>query len=157
MKTYYTFVYLQRFLLFLILSYCKLIVNKYKEIFNTFSFIFYNYLIKYTYSIFKERVYMRKKIYRSKSNRMITGVCGGLGEYFNIDPNIIRLFWLILSISTNGAGIIAYFVSSIIIPEDNSGVTYYENDNYNGQNTYKKNAVCIDIALIIVAVMMMSR
>ncbi len=58
-----------------------------------------------------------KKIYRSKTNRVIAGVCGGLGEYFNIDPTIVRLLWVIL-ILAGGSGIIAYIIAWVIIPEE---------------------------------------
>ena len=57
---------------------------------------------------------MDKKLYRSNINKMLCGVCGGIGEYFNIDPTIIRLIWAIFACS--GPGIIAYFVAAIIIP-----------------------------------------
>lgn len=58
---------------------------------------------------------MEKKLYKSVSNRMICGVCGGLGEYLNIDPNIIRILWAIFACS--GAGIIVYLLAAIILPE----------------------------------------
>lgn len=57
-----------------------------------------------------------KKLYRSKKNRLIAGVCGGLGEYFNIDPTIVRLVWL-LFVFAGGSGILAYLIAWIIIPE----------------------------------------
>jgi len=57
-----------------------------------------------------------KKLYRSKKNRIIAGVCGGIGEYFNIDPTIIRLLWVLFTL-LGGSGIIAYIVAWIIIPE----------------------------------------
>ncbi len=57
-----------------------------------------------------------KRLYRSKKNRIIAGVCGGLGEYFNIDSTIIRLLWIILTLM-GGAGILAYIIAWIIIPE----------------------------------------
>ena len=60
---------------------------------------------------------MNKKLYRSYSNRMICGVCGGIGEFFHIDPTIVRLVWVLLSIP--GPGIIAYILASIIIPTEN--------------------------------------
>lgn len=41
-----------------------------------------------------------KRLYRSNSNKMIAGVCGGIGEYFNIDPTLIRLAWVLVSIPT---------------------------------------------------------
>lgn len=55
-----------------------------------------------------------KKLYRSDENKLICGVCGGLGEYFNIDATIIRLLWAILACS--GAGLLVYFIAAIIIP-----------------------------------------
>ena len=42
---------------------------------------------------------MNKKLYKSNTNKMICGVCGGLGEFFSIDPTIIRLFWAILGLA----------------------------------------------------------
>ena len=57
---------------------------------------------------------MEKRLYRSDENKVICGVCGGLGEYFNIDPTIVRLLWAILVFS--GPGILAYIVAAIIMP-----------------------------------------
>ena len=59
---------------------------------------------------------MQKKLYRSKSNRMLVGVCGGVAEYFNIDPTVIRVAWAIASIF-GFAGVLAYIVCAFIIPE----------------------------------------
>lgn len=58
-----------------------------------------------------------KQLCRSKKNRIIAGVCGGIGEYFNIDPTIIRLLWVLLTFM-GGSGIIAYIICWIIIPEE---------------------------------------
>jgi len=59
-----------------------------------------------------------KRLYRSRKNRMISGVCGGIGEYFNVDPTLIRLLWVIVTILTGILfGIIAYIIAVIIIPE----------------------------------------
>ena len=58
---------------------------------------------------------MNKKLYRNTSNKMIAGVCSGLAEYLNIDPTIVRLIWALIALS--GAGILAYLVAAIIIPE----------------------------------------
>ena len=57
---------------------------------------------------------MEKRLYRSDENKVICGGCGGLGEYFNIDPSIVRLAWAILVFS--GPGIVAYLVAAIIMP-----------------------------------------
>ena len=57
-----------------------------------------------------------KKLYRSRNNRMICGVCGGVAEYFNIDANLIRL--LLVLLGCTGSGIVAYFIAAIIIPDE---------------------------------------
>ena len=59
---------------------------------------------------------MNKKLYRSNTNKMICGVCGGIGEYFDIDPTIIRPLWAVLACS--GTGIVVYLIAAIIIPLD---------------------------------------
>ncbi len=59
---------------------------------------------------------MSKKLYRSRENRMIAGVCGGLGEYFNIDPTLIRLAAVFFSLWWGG-GILLYLLAWFIIPE----------------------------------------
>ncbi len=55
-----------------------------------------------------------KKLYRSQ-NRQIAGVCGGLAEYINIDSTVIRVIWALVGLT--GAGIVAYLVCALIIPE----------------------------------------
>jgi len=59
---------------------------------------------------------MKKKLYRSQDERMIAGVCGGIGEYFDIDPTLIRLL-TVAFILAGGSGILGYIVGWIIIPE----------------------------------------
>ncbi len=56
-----------------------------------------------------------KKLYRSKTNSIIFGVCGGLGEYFEIDPLIVRILFVLLTF-TGGSGIIIYLILAILIP-----------------------------------------
>jgi phage shock protein C len=56
-----------------------------------------------------------KKLYRSTDYRLIAGVCGGLGEYFNIDPIIFRMIFIALLIS-GGSGIIIYILMWIFVP-----------------------------------------
>ena len=60
-----------------------------------------------------------KKLVRSKVNRMLCGVCGGIGEYLNVDPTIVRLIWLLCSVASCGTGLLVYIVAAIVIPEDN--------------------------------------
>ena len=57
-----------------------------------------------------------KKLYRSKTNRMLCGVCGGLGEYLNIDPTIIRLLAVLIGLT--GGGVVAYIIAAIVIPDE---------------------------------------
>ena len=59
-----------------------------------------------------------KKLAKSSTNKMICGVCGGIAEYFSIDPTIVRLGWIILSCMTAGVGIIAYLVAAVVMPTD---------------------------------------
>ncbi len=58
---------------------------------------------------------MEKKIYRSRTNSMIAGVCGGLGEYLNIDPTILRVVAVLL-IFADGIGLLAYLIGWVVIP-----------------------------------------
>ena len=57
-----------------------------------------------------------KKLYRSRENAMLAGVCGGIGEYFDIDPTVVRLAWVILGFC-GGVGIWAYIIAAVIIPQ----------------------------------------
>lgn len=59
---------------------------------------------------------MNRKLYKSNQNKMIAGVCGGLGEFFDVDPTLIRLLWVIFALAA-GSGLLAYIASAIIIPE----------------------------------------
>ena len=58
----------------------------------------------------------KKRLYRSKKERIIGGVCGGIAEYLDTDPTIVRLIWILGSLIW-GAGILAYLIAWIIIPE----------------------------------------
>ena len=58
----------------------------------------------------------QKRLYRSRDSRMICGVCGGLAEYLNVDPTLVRLA-TVLSACMAGSGILAYIIAAIIIPD----------------------------------------
>ena len=58
---------------------------------------------------------MNKKLYKSNTNKMLEGVCGGIAEYFGIDPTIVRLAWVVFC-ALGGSGILAYIIATIIIP-----------------------------------------
>ena len=57
-----------------------------------------------------------KRLYRSSTNCMLAGFCGGIADYFNLDPTLIRLAWVLFS-ALGGSGILAYIVAAIIIPK----------------------------------------
>lgn len=59
-----------------------------------------------------------KRLYKSKRERMICGVCGGLAEYFNIDPTIVRLGAVLLGAFSAGSLLLAYFIAAVIMPEE---------------------------------------
>jgi phage shock protein C len=68
----------------------------------------------------KKTVYkMEKRLARSKSNRMLFGVCGGLGKYFGIDPTIVRLGFVLLAL-LDGIGIVIYIILAILMPQEDS-------------------------------------
>lgn len=60
-----------------------------------------------------------RKLVRSRTNRMLCGVCGGVGEYLNVDPTLVRLLWVLCSLAGCGTGLIVYIAAALIIPEDN--------------------------------------
>ena len=59
---------------------------------------------------------MQKKLYRSANDKKIAGVCGGLAKYLNVDPTVIRVIWALIALG--GAGILAYIVCALVIPEE---------------------------------------
>ncbi len=64
---------------------------------------------------------MNKRLTRSSKNKMIAGVCGGLANYFNLDPSVVRVVWAILTIAGAGfLGIVGYIVMMVVVPEDSA-------------------------------------
>ncbi|PKL69827.1 MAG: PspC domain-containing protein [Methanomicrobiales archaeon HGW-Methanomicrobiales-1] len=59
-----------------------------------------------------------KRLYRSKTRRVLGGVCGGIGDYLEIDPTIIRLVWAVLTLVTWGICLLAYIIAWILVPEE---------------------------------------
>lgn len=61
---------------------------------------------------------MEKKLYRSRTNKTFSGVCGGLAEYINMDATVIRVLWVLVSIFVAGfPGLIVYIIMACVIPE----------------------------------------
>lgn len=60
---------------------------------------------------------MEKRLYKSNTDKKLDGVCAGIANYFNIDPTLIRLAWVIFTLA-GGCGLIAYIIAAIVIPTE---------------------------------------
>lgn len=78
---------------------------------------------------------MTKRLYKSEK-KMICGVCGGVADYFNIDPTIVRLIWVVVTCASVGIALVAYIVCAIIMPERPSSSSDW--DNMKRANDYKE-------------------
>ena len=58
-----------------------------------------------------------KKLYKSQYDRKLCGVCGGIAEYFDIDPTVVRLIWVLLVLCA-GTGVLAYIIAALVMPEE---------------------------------------
>lgn len=71
-----------------------------------------------------------KKLYKSRNDRKLSGVCAGIAEYFGIDPTLVRLLWAVITVfSAVVAGTLAYIVCALIIPEMPDDTTYVVDEN----------------------------
>ncbi len=66
-----------------------------------------------------------KKLYCDKKNAKLSGVCAGIAKYFDIDPTIIRIIWVAVTL-LGGSGLIAYIICALIMPDEPEGVTEVE-------------------------------
>ena len=60
---------------------------------------------------------MKKRVYKSSTDKKVCGVCGGIANYFDVDPTVIRLIWVIFTLA-GGSGLIAYIIAAIIMPDE---------------------------------------
>ncbi len=60
---------------------------------------------------------MKKKLYKSSTDKKISGVCAGIAEYFDLDPTLIRLAWVVFTM-LGGSGIIGYIIAALVMPEE---------------------------------------
>ena len=60
---------------------------------------------------------MKKRLYKSSTDKKVCGVCGGIANYFDVDPTVIRLIWVIFTLA-GGSGLIAYINAAIIMPDE---------------------------------------
>lgn len=70
---------------------------------------------------------MNKRIYKSSKDKVLAGVCGGVAEYFNIDPVIVRLIWVLATLAY-GAGLLFYIIAAIIMPQESGENTFHDRE-----------------------------
>jgi len=73
-----------------------------------------------------------KRLAKSRKNVVISGVCGGVAEYFNIDPSIVRIVWALLAIGGFGTGLLIYIVCAVVLPtgvDEVPPTDHYSNHN----------------------------
>ena len=75
---------------------------------------YYNNIFRYQE---RGQAVRKKKLYKSDKDKKICGVCGGIANYFDVDPTIIRLAWVIFTLA-GGSGLLAYIIAAIIMPQD---------------------------------------
>lgn len=63
----------------------------------------------------KEELNLKKRLYKIEHGKKLDGVCGGIAEYFNIDPTLVRLAWILFTCCAGG-GILAYIIAAIVMP-----------------------------------------
>lgn len=80
---------------------------------------------------------MSKRLYRSRKDKYLAGVCGGVADYFNIDPTIVRILVVIIAISSVGTAAVAYLIMAIVVPEVPDG--YVPEDNAERQTLDSSN------------------
>lgn len=92
---------------------------------------------------------MAKRLYRSATNKIIGGVCGGLGEYFDVDPVLVRVITVLLFLAT-GFGILAYIIAWIIIPKRGLDVeSVPANHEYSSWSRYLPGLILMAIGVIL--------
>jgi len=91
---------------------------------------------------------MDRKLYRSRTDSMIAGVCGGLAEYFKVDTIIVRIAAVILALTAHGAGLLAYLIFWIVVPQKSLDESVGEGENSKavpaeseGVKTERKNGI----------------
>jgi phage shock protein PspC (stress-responsive transcriptional regulator) len=77
---------------------------------------------RYCGSILESSDWRGKRLYRSQTNRKIAGICGGLGEYLNVDPTLVRLAWVLIAFISGGLALLAYIVLIFVIPDESKVV-----------------------------------
>ena len=70
----------------------------------------------------------QKRLYRSTQERMFAGVCGGIAEYLDVDPTLVRLFFVALTLLSGGQGLLIYIVLMLVVPEQPVETRKFKNE-----------------------------
>lgn len=93
---------------------------------------------------------------RSGSDKVFSGVCGGIGKFFNIDPTIVRIVWALFFIKSFSFAFLVYILCSLIIPMDD-GVIYSDDNNQHNEKIRKNTPIFIGSGLIIWGMILLSQ
>jgi phage shock protein C len=77
-----------------------------------------------------------KVLLRARDGRMLAGVCAGVADYFGLDVTLVRVIWAVVAVITGGAGVLAYLVAWIIIPDEGQKSSIAENVTGQDQDSY---------------------
>lgn len=92
-----------------------------------------------------------KRLKKSRTNSVIFGVCGGIGEYFNIDPLVVRIIWVLLLIPSFTSSAVIYLVCSFIMPEDDNIINQDEVEQDNNKSTLLVGSILVILGLFFLA------
>jgi phage shock protein C len=107
---------------------------------------------------------MEKKLYKSSSDKVLAGVCGGIAEYFAVDTVIVRLAWVVFTLM-GGAGLLAYIIAAIIVPEDpgyyesgsNDEPTRYKSPGTERKNSSGNTSIALGVILLLLGAFVLAR
>ncbi len=92
-----------------------------------------------------------KRLFRSRKDKILAGVCGGLADYFSIDPVLMRILWVIISFF-GGVGLLLYIAAAIIIPQESDSVADLDNGAKIGETGHNDKALFWGSLLVIVGI-----
>lgn len=98
---------------------------------------------------------MNKKLRRSNTDKVIAGVCGGFGEYFDVDPIILRVAWVLFAFLPGAPGILVYLISALVIPKDDGFI--YEDTSESSSSNTSNTPVFIGLGFVLLGGFMLTR
>ena len=94
---------------------------------------------------------MNERLYRSTTDKFIAGVCGGLAEYFRVDPSIVRVLFVLLSFAS-GVGLITYLVMCMVVPKRPVGTVSPTPEHLAGWNSYLPGVILVGIGVLMLVI-----